>query len=131
MTNLESSTSLPAPIPAQGPESVDACARPAPPFQVKSFGVASDATTQAYLLRRLLAKLGKFAQHIKNLEIRLRPSGWLGNAPQISCCLAVTLDGGAQLAVERFAFAPREAFDHATGATERLLRRTLQRLRHS
>jgi hypothetical protein len=43
----------------------------------------------------------------------------------------VNLDDGGQLDIERSALGPRAAFDHAMGVAERMVRQTLQRLRHS
>ena len=100
------------------------------PFAIESFGIAADETSQAYLAQRVLGKLGKFAEHIKGLEIRLKPLGWIGGKPQVSCVLSVKLDDGGNLAIERSALGPRAAFDHAMGVAERMVRLTLQRMRH-
>jgi hypothetical protein len=99
-------------------------------MRIKSFGIAPDPSSQNYLHQRVGGKLGKFGQHIRSLEIRMKRLGWAGNDPQVSCALSVTLDGGTQLAVERSGREAREAFDHAVGVAERLIRRLLQRLRH-
>jgi hypothetical protein len=103
---------------------------PSAALHVKSYGIAGDPSSQAYLWERVAGKLGKFALHIQNLEIKIRQLDWVGNRPQVSCALSVTLDGGATLAIERSALGAREAFDHAMGVAERMIRSTLQRLRH-
>ena len=100
------------------------------PIRIKSFGIAPDPSSQAYVSERVLGKLGKFAEHIKGLEIRLKPLGWIGGRPQVSCALSVNLDGGEHLDIERSALGTRAAFDHAMGVAERMVRQTLQRLRH-
>ena len=97
---------------------------------IRAFGIAPDPSSQAYLSERVGGKLGKFAEHIKALEIHMKRLGRAGEETLISCALSVTLDGGVQLAVERTALAAREAFDHAMGVAERLVRRTLQHQRH-
>jgi hypothetical protein len=99
-------------------------------LQLKSFGIATDASSQAYVFSKVGDKLGKFAFHIRGLEIRMKRAGWVGNEPQVSCSLSATLDGGARVAVERSSPGAREAFDHTMGVAERMIRRTLQRLRH-
>jgi hypothetical protein len=101
-----------------------------PPLRFKAFGISADESSQAYLSDRVKGKLGKFAFHIKGLEIRMKRSGWIDSEPQVSCALSITLDSGVQVAVERCAREAREAFDHTMGVAERLIRRTLQRLRH-
>ena len=106
------------------PESSPAC------IPVQSFGVASDDSSQAYLCQRVQGKLGKFGSRIRALEIRMKRKGWAGNSPRVSCALSVTLDGGFRVAVERSALEARAAFDHTVGVAERLIRRTLQHLRH-
>jgi hypothetical protein len=103
---------------------------PVAPFRIKCFGIAPDESSRAYVSERVGGKLGKFAVHLQGLEIRMKRQGWAGDEPQVSCALAATLEGGARVAVERSAREPREAFDHAMGVAERLIRHTLQRLRH-
>jgi ribosome-associated translation inhibitor RaiA len=104
--------------------------RPEPTLRIKSFGIAPDPSSQGYVHQQVGGKLGKFGFHIRSLEIRMKRNGWAGNDPRVSCALSVTLDGGTQVAVERSAREPREAFDHTMGVAERLIRRMLQRLRH-
>jgi hypothetical protein len=99
-------------------------------LSIKSFGIAADASSQAYLSERVGDKLGKFGLQLHGLEIRVKRLGWAGDQPRISCALSATLDGGATVAVERSAPAAREAFDHAMGVAERMIRRTLQQRRH-
>jgi len=101
-----------------------------PALSIKSFGIAPDPDSQAYLAERVGGKLGKFASRIRGLEIRMKRLGRAGDEPRVSCALSITLDGGSQVAVERSARAPREAFDHTMGVAEQVIRRTLQRLRH-
>jgi len=99
-------------------------------LRIKAFGIAPDESSQGYLQQRVGGKLGKFASQIRGLEIHMKRLGWAGKDSRVSCALSVTLDGGGTLAVERSALGAREAFDHAMGVAERLVRRTLQRLRH-
>ncbi len=100
------------------------------PIRIRAFGLAPEECGRAYLWERVGFKFGKFAQHIQRLEIRMKDEGPSRDERRISCSLAVILAAGAPLLVERCAGEPREAFDHATGVAERLLRRRLQRLRH-
>ena len=99
-------------------------------LRLKSFGIAADDSSRAYLHQRVEGKLGKFAVHIQALEIRMKRMGWVGNWPRISCALSATLDGGGRVTVERFATEARAAFDHTMGVAEQVIRRTLQHLRH-
>ncbi|MDR3669533.1 MAG: HPF/RaiA family ribosome-associated protein [Holophaga sp.] len=103
--------------------------RPDSTLRIKSFGIAPDPFSQSYVHQRVGGKLGKFALHIRGLEIRMKRMGLAGDE-QVSCALSVTLDGGTQVAVERSGRVAREAFDHTMGVAERTIRRMLQRLRH-
>jgi len=104
--------------------------KPKAPIRIKTYGLSSDPTSGAYLNERIGFKLGKFATHVQHLEVRLRNASPSQDPPLVSCLLYVNLDAGEPLVVERFAMAAREAFDHAVGVAERLLRRRFQRLRH-
>ena len=101
------------------------------PFRIKTYGLSSDPTSGAYLNERIGFKLGKFATHVQGLEVRLRNASPSQDPPLVSCLLFVEVDAGEPLVVERFAMAAREAFDHAVGVAERMLRRRFQRLRHA
>ncbi len=114
----------------QGVDSKAAKAAKAP-FRIKTYGLSSDPTSGAYLNERIGFKLGKFATHVQGLEVRLRNASPAQDPPLVSCLLFVDLDAGEPVVVERFAMAAREAFDHAVGVAERLLRRRFQRLRHA
>ena len=96
------------------------------PIRITAFGLVPAPEAGAYLRERIGFKLGKFARQVLGLEIRLREDG----ASRVSCVLAVALASGEPVQVERWASAPREAFDHALGVAERLLRRQFQRGRH-
>ena len=100
------------------------------PMRIKAFGISPDPFTGAYLQDRVGFKFGKFARYVQGLEIRIRNAVPSRDEPLVSCTLAVALATGGPLLVERYAYDPREAFDHAIGVAERLLRHRLQRLRH-
>jgi hypothetical protein len=131
---METTAAMPTPvsIPAATPATVPAAPAASLPLllRLKASGIAGDPGSQAYMSERVGGKLGKFAFHIRGLEIRMQQAGWVGNERQVACTVSATLDGGARVAVERRSREPREAFDHTMGVAERMIRRTLQRLRH-
>jgi hypothetical protein len=100
------------------------------PIRIRAFGLSPDEHARAYLRERVGFKLGKFDRLVQGLEIRLKDEGSSREEPLISCSLAVALAAGGPLLIERYADEPREAFEHAIGVAERLLRRRLQRFRH-
>jgi hypothetical protein len=131
---METTAAMPTPmsIPASTPATVPGAPAASLPLllRLKASGIAGDPGSQAYMTERVGGKLGKFAFHIRGLEIRMHQAGWVGNERQVACTVSATLDGGARVAVERRSREPREAFDHTMGVAERMIRRTLQRLRH-
>jgi hypothetical protein len=74
--------------------------------------------------------MGRFAEHIHMLEIRLKNQcGALGET-LIACSLFIALDAGEPVVVERVAPQAREAFDHALGVAARSIQLKIQRQRH-
>lgn len=127
---MEPTPAMPTPVSAPLVPEVEVSAPQPLLLRLKASGIAGDPSSQAYMSERVGGKLGKFAFHIRGLEIRMHQAGWVGNERQVACTVSATLDGGARVAVERRSREPREAFDHTMGVAERMIRRTLQRLRH-
>jgi hypothetical protein len=97
---------------------------------IKTSGLSADAATQAYLKERISFKFGKFARHVKDMVIRLKPEIGPNGEPLVGCSLSIVLDCGGSLIVKRNATRAREAFDHAVGVAERSLRNKIQKQSH-
>jgi ribosome-associated translation inhibitor RaiA len=71
------------------------------------------------------AKLGRFKDRILDLDLLLQDEASPSGERYFLCSLAVHLDGGPSIQVERLAGDPLDAFDHALGVAERQVRKTL------
>jgi ribosome-associated translation inhibitor RaiA len=81
------------------------------------------------IARKLGMKLGKFASSIERITVRLSDTnGPKGGRDQI-CQIKVVLSGLPSIVVEERASTPQSAIARAISATERAVRRNLQRRR--
>jgi ribosome-associated translation inhibitor RaiA len=99
------------------------------PLRVKTFGLAADGASRAYIRTRAGFKLGKFALHIQSVEIRLKDESGPHGEPLITCALSVLLGAGGVVIVERAGQEARATFDVAIDVAERAVRRWIQRRR--
>ena len=99
------------------------------PLRIKVFGLSTDEHARGYICQHAGFKLGKFALHIKALDVRLKDESGPHGEPLATCTLSVDLDAGGFVVVVQSAHEPHAAFDLAIEVAERSVRRTLQRMR--
>ena len=96
------------------------------PLHIRARGPDVDDTLRDYMRGRAGFKLGKFALSIERLAVRVEDIAGLGGAPMYECRFVVMLPGH-QVVVAAREKTVRAAFDSAVEATERAVRRRLQR----
>lgn len=100
-----------------------------PPAHVRVLGVEMEDHDRDNVARKLGMKLGKFASAIERITVRLSDTnGPKGGQDQI-CQIKVVLSGLPSIVVEDRASALQGAIARAMTATERAVRRNLQRRR--
>jgi ribosome-associated translation inhibitor RaiA len=100
-----------------------------PPAHVRVLGVEMADHDRDDIARKLGMKLGKFASAIERITVRLSDTnGPKGGQDQI-CQIKVVLSGLPSIVVEERASALQGAIVRAVRATERAVRRNLQRRR--
>ena len=100
-----------------------------PPAHVRVLGVEMEGHDRDNITRKLGMKLGKFASAIERITVRLSDTnGPKGGQDQI-CQIKVVLSGLPSIVVEEKASALQSAIARAITATERAVRRHLQRRR--
>lgn len=112
------------PLPQEGKTPTDRT-----PLRTRVLGLRCSERVLAYIRRHAGFKLGKFALVIQELEIRLKDENGPFGPPVVRCRLAVKLEQGGVVLVEKDAPTVLAAFDAALDATEVAVRRTLQRNR--
>lgn len=101
---------------------------PATPVAIRTRGVEVDDTLRAYIHKRCGFKLGKFARSIERVSIRLEDVSGPTGAPGRRCAVKVSLAAVHESVLVQVVEAdPRAAFDAAIDATERAVRRTIER----
>ena len=101
------------------------------PLTVRARGTDLDDELEAYVRRRVGFKLGKYALFLSAVAIRFDNVAGPKGASAIACRIKVTLPNERQVVVGETDASPRAAFDVAVDATERAVRRLLQRRRGS
>jgi ribosome-associated translation inhibitor RaiA len=99
------------------------------PADVRVIGVELDDDERAYIRRKLGMKLGKFATSIERISVRVTDlNGPRGGIDQV-CDVKVVLSGLPSVVIERRHAALHAAIDDALRATERAVRRCVDRRR--
>lgn len=89
----------------------------------------ADPSRVGYIRRRLAMKLGKFAQAVVRVSVRIGDvNGWRGG-PDTVCRIKVVLRSLPSVVVERRDAAVQAAIDSALDATAQAVRRAVQRRR--
>lgn len=86
-----------------------------------------EAESLRYVRDRARFKLGRFRSRIQGLDVKLKDEATLAGERLYLCDLSVHLDSGGPIAVARYAQESLEAFDHALGVAERMVRKALRR----
>lgn len=120
-------TALPARIPRSRKPSAGRTGPSQTPAHVRTIGVSLTPDDRAYIRQRLGMKLGKFAQDIERVSVRVVDvNGPRGGIDKL-CRVKVTLSGLPSLVVEKQHHAAHAAIDNALESTARKVRRTLGR----
>lgn len=96
------------------------------PLRIRTPGSNVDDALRDYMRSRAGFKLGKFALSIVRLSVRVEDVAGPSGAPIYDCRFVVVLPG-RQIVVAARDSTVRAAFDAAVAATERAVRRCLQR----
>lgn len=97
------------------------------PLHLRGRGVELDDSIRDYIRGRVAFKLGKYGLHLTRVTVRIeRLSGATATA-EYACRFKVVLPNLQQVAIEATHSSARGAFDQAADATERSVRRLLQR----
>lgn len=103
--------------------------RPGIPASIRVDGVTLDESDREYIRRRLGEKLGRHAQSVERVSVRLRDLNGPRGGVDVRCRIKVVLSGLPSVVVEQQADAFRPAVTMALAGAERAVRRTLQRRR--
>jgi CBS domain-containing protein/ribosome-associated translation inhibitor RaiA len=102
---------------------------PETPANIRVIGLSLDQDDRAYIRRRLGEKLGKYADSIERVTVRLEDvNGPRGGVDQ-ACRIKVVLSGLPSVVVERKAATLKPAVTGAVTAVERAVRRAVERRR--
>lgn len=100
---------------------------PRTPVAIRARGVEVDDVLDEYIRERCGFKLGKFADAIDRISIRLEDVGGPKGAPSMRCAVKVVLSRHESIVVEVVEGDHRSAFDHAIEAAARAVNRTRDR----
>ena len=102
---------------------------PETPANIRVTGLSLDQDDRAYIRRRLGEKLGKYADSIERVTVRLEDvNGPRGGVDQ-ACRIKVVLSGMPSVVVEHNAASLKPAVTAAVTAVERAVRRAVERRR--
>jgi ribosome-associated translation inhibitor RaiA len=99
------------------------------PAHLRVMGVTLDEEQRALIRQKLGAKLGKFAASIERVTVRMTDENGPRGGVDHVCNVKVVLSGLPSVVVERRDASPHAAIDVALRATERAVRRSVNRRR--
>ena len=99
------------------------------PAYVRSVERALDAEGRAYVRRKLGMKLGKFAQAIERVSVRVEDVNGPRGGVDKACRIKVVMSGLPSVVVEEHDASLQAAIDRALSRSERAVRRSVQRRR--
>jgi ribosome-associated translation inhibitor RaiA len=99
------------------------------PANIRVDGLALVDDERAYIRRRLGETLGKYADSIERVTVRLRDVNGPRGGVDLLCRIKVVLSDFPSVVVEQQATSFRPAFTKALSGIERTVRRTVQRRR--
>lgn len=100
---------------------------PHTPVAVRARGVEVGDALREYIHERCGFKLGKFAESIDRISVRLEDVGGPKGVPALRVAVKVVLSRHESIVVEVVEGDARSAFDHAVDATSRAVKRALER----
>jgi hypothetical protein len=102
---------------------------PVTPANIRVDGVRLDEEDRAYIRRRLGEKLGKYADSIERVTVRVSDVNGPRGGVDLLCRIKVVLSGLPSVVVEHQAALLKPALTRTLAGAERAVRRTLQRRR--
>ena len=99
------------------------------PAAIRTIGVYLDDETRRYIRERLGFKLGKFAENVERVSVRVEDMNGPKGGVDMVCRVKVTLSGMESVVVDVQDRTEIAAVDRAIDAAERGVRRTLGRVR--
>jgi ribosome-associated translation inhibitor RaiA len=100
-----------------------------PPASIRTSGVRLSREERSYIRRKVGLKLGKYSRAIERVTVRLRDvNGPRGGVDKV-CAAKVVVSGLPSVVVERREHDVRAAVDGTLDATERAVRKVIQRRR--
>jgi ribosome-associated translation inhibitor RaiA len=97
------------------------------PVAIRARGIEVDDELREYIHQRAGFKLGKYAPQIDRISVRLEDINGPRGGADSRCAVKVALSRHESVVVEVVDENHRLAFDHAMDATERAVRRTIER----
>ncbi|HEY8943186.1 MAG TPA: HPF/RaiA family ribosome-associated protein [Polyangiaceae bacterium] len=97
------------------------------PLHVRAMGIELDDTLADHVRQRLGRKLRKFATHIERVSVRFDDVNGPRGGVDVVCRIKVVLSQLPSTVLEERGTSPRQAFDIASHAAERAVRRSLGR----
>jgi putative sigma-54 modulation protein len=100
-----------------------------PPASIRTSGVRLSREERSYIRRKVGLKLGKFSPAIERVTVRLREANGPRGGVDKVCAAKVVVSGLPSVVVERKEHDVRAAVDGTLDATERAVRKVIQRRR--
>jgi CBS domain-containing protein len=102
---------------------------PLVPANIRVSGVTLDDAAREYIRRRLGMKLGKFAENIERVTVRVEDVNGPRGGVDTTCRIKVVLSRFPSVTVEAKGDSLEDTINRALGAAERAVRRSVQRRR--
>lgn len=124
---MNTQTSLTSHLPRALKQRAGRTATPQVPAHIRVFGVELNQTERATIRQGLGAKLGKYANSIERVSVRVEDvNGARGGVDKI-CRIKVVLSGLPSVVYESQATSLNDAINGALAGTQRTVRRSLER----
>ena len=99
------------------------------PLDIRARNLELSVELMSYVARHVSFRLAKYAIHVTRITVRFENVGGPRGAVKCECKFGVALPGMGTVIVSSVNPNPRAAFDGAVDATERAVRRSLERYR--
>lgn len=116
-------------VPRQTKRSAGRTSAPLVPANIRVAGVTLDDDERTYIRRRLGMKLGKFADDIERVTVRVEDVNGPRGGVDTSCRIKVVLSGLPSVTVETRGVTLADTVNRALAGAERAVRRNVQRRR--
>ena len=117
-------SAFPAEIPRYGTQEAQR-----PPASIRTSGVRLSREDRSYIRRKVGLRLGKFASSIERVTVRVSDANGPRGGIDTICAAKVVVSGLPSVVVEHREHDIRAAIDETLNATERAVRKVIQRRR--